>query len=173
MKYKHKKTGQIVTKGVDGLFHSQQGGYTLQRWIFEDSNDWQLVIENAADFEPKKPWEIYPDFKSTVKPDKEGWAYSLNGAIEKRKQLVCYPYVTSEVIAKRQLAEIQLMAIAEAWNDITLINGTHSITMDQYTELNVTRILGVMTGDIYFVSKELAEKSLELHKELWNDYYCI
>lgn len=48
MKYKHKHTGQVVTKGTDGLFHSQQGGYTLQRWIFENSNDWEeVLIENT------------------------------------------------------------------------------------------------------------------------------
>jgi hypothetical protein len=45
MKYKHKHTGQIVTKGTDGLFHSKEGGYTLQRWIFENSNDWEEVKE--------------------------------------------------------------------------------------------------------------------------------
>lgn len=45
MKYKHKHTGQIVTKGTDGLYHSKQGGYTLQRWIFENSNDWEEVKE--------------------------------------------------------------------------------------------------------------------------------
>jgi len=45
MKYKHKQTGQIVTKGTDGLFHSQNGGYTLQRWIFENSSDWEEIKE--------------------------------------------------------------------------------------------------------------------------------
>jgi hypothetical protein len=44
-KYKHKHTGQIVTKGTDGLFHSKEGGYTLQRWIFENSNDWEEIKE--------------------------------------------------------------------------------------------------------------------------------
>lgn len=43
MKYKHKHTGQIVTKGTDGLYHSKEGGYTLQGWIFENSNDWEEV----------------------------------------------------------------------------------------------------------------------------------
>lgn len=42
-KYKHKQTGQVVTKGKDGLYHSKHGGYTLQRWIFENSNDWEEV----------------------------------------------------------------------------------------------------------------------------------
>lgn len=44
-KYKHKVTGQIVTEGKDGLYYSQHGGYTLQKWIFENSNDWEEVKE--------------------------------------------------------------------------------------------------------------------------------
>jgi hypothetical protein len=47
MKYKHKQTGQIVTKRADGLYHSQEGGYTLQRWIFEKSNDWEEIKEEG------------------------------------------------------------------------------------------------------------------------------
>lgn len=47
MQYKHKHTGQVVTKGVDGLYHSKEGGYTLQRWIFENSNDWEEVKEES------------------------------------------------------------------------------------------------------------------------------
>ena len=44
-KFKHKQSGQIVTENKEGLFVSQHGGYKLQKWIFENSNDWEEVIE--------------------------------------------------------------------------------------------------------------------------------
>ena len=59
MKYKHKQTGQIVTKGTDGLFHSKEGGYTLQRWIFENSNDWEEIDRDAIPWYIEKKSPIY------------------------------------------------------------------------------------------------------------------
>jgi hypothetical protein len=59
IKYKHKATGQIVTKGTDGLFHSQEGGYTLQRWIFENSSDWEEIDGDAIPWYIEKKSPIY------------------------------------------------------------------------------------------------------------------
>jgi hypothetical protein len=78
-KYRHKQTGQVVTQGTDGLYHSEHGGYTLQRWIFENSNDWEEVKE--------EPNYIITAFRSIIFPDAiwsitENDTYIRSGCVE-------------------------------------------------------------------------------------------
>jgi hypothetical protein len=70
-KFKHKQSGQVVIKGKDGLYHSQHGGYTLQSWIFKDSNDWEEVIE--------KDYEILSlNYNNTIYALKKGDSYYID-----------------------------------------------------------------------------------------------
>lgn len=86
MKYKHKHTGQVVTKGTDGLYHSQEGGYTLQRWIFENSNDWEEIKEEPnyliTAFRSKKNKEI-------VSLESDGKYYNYGREFSENEMIDC------------------------------------------------------------------------------------
>jgi len=144
----------------------------LDASIVEKCSEWFKLKEDVQ--APKKPWEIYPDFQSTVKEGKESFAFTLQGAVNQLPQTKEYPFTTSEAIAKRQLAEIQLMAIAEAWNDRVFGSEYWMVrVIERDNRLKSSGTTKPFKHLIIFNSEELAEKSIELHKELWNNYYCI
>jgi len=67
------------------------------------------------------------------------------------------------------------MAIAEAWNGLTEFTVGRRLMV-----LNNLEIAYFYTNEydyakyvILFNSEELANKSIELHKELWEMYYCL
>ena len=131
--------------------------------------------------EPKKEvWEIYPDYKSCIKnrkkayyPTFEGYIYVSNTE-NASKSYLC----SSEKLAKRQLAELQLFAIAEKWGEG--IEGKMQL-FAPVVDIKNKLICDVFDKDfmlaeyvkIYFKTEEQCKKSIELHERLWKDYFMI
>jgi len=63
-KYRHKKTGKIVTKYGDKITYST--GYVIPNWVIEDSNEWEFLDERW-ELKIKQNKEIY--FVNTITDD--------------------------------------------------------------------------------------------------------
>lgn len=137
-----------------------------------------LEAINKTKSEPKKEvWELYPDYKSCVK-DEDSYYTSLSGQILSLSYNSGTYIATSEKLAKRQLAELQLYAIAEKWGE--------GIEIEDYCYRVITNNGGRMMVDklpitsyyfnslsFHFKNEQQASKSIELHHQLWKDYFMI
>jgi hypothetical protein len=132
----------------------------------------------------KKPiWETHPDWES-CKTYRNRWYVDNIDQVDTLNLPLGIAKPFSEAHAKRQVAEIKLMEIAEKWNDGTNVLNSGVMNLSQCTvnfkylgrgELFVTQISTTETFlfPIRFKTIELAQKSIELHKELWMNYFCI
>ena len=143
-----------------------------------------ILIEDCKilhDYKPeeKKPiWETHPDWerckkvRDRFKISKDTITVNVLGNCGR-----LLPF--SEAHAKRQVAEIKLMEIAEKWNEGVGQQGHYKwiAKLDDDNKLYTDWVHSENTMRGYypigFNSKELADKSLELHKELWMDYFMI
>lgn len=132
------------------------------------------ILHNYIPEEHKPIWETHPDWESCKKVrdrfkiSKDTTTVHVLGNCGR-----LLPF--SEAHAKRQVAEIKLMEIAEKWNEgVNSIGYVYNVSRI-FANLEVITVVYELQEKhlIYFKSKELAQKSIELHKDLWLDYFMI
>jgi hypothetical protein len=138
------------------------------------------IINNHLKQEPKKEvWELYPDYRSCIEDAKKGYCVYTYGEIVDTE----YRNYTSHIchtksLAKRQLAELQLAKIADKWGE--------GIEYEDYIyfpviSLNGNIISNAIRNDgiiekllpFHFKTEEQCKKSIELHPQLWKDWFMI
>lgn len=181
-----------ITKG-DGWYKDEVGNkFEVKGWSRSDGNlpnhyalqdVFELLIAPSDckilhDYKPeeKKPiWETHPDWES-CRTERQRFWHTLSGGLVSDKGIALVS--TSEVHAKRQVAEIKLMEISEPWNKSVERKGTEMwVPIKKNGELIASLFhqdfIGASLIPFFFHSYELCIKSIELHPDLWNDYYMI
>lgn len=133
--------------------------------------------------EPKKEvWELYPDYRSCLKEGLTFYCYdyfygSVKDFVIERENLDKI-YCTSLKLAKRQLAELQLAKIADKWGEGVeageyiwkpICNNGGKLSIDMMPKNSFY----FNTMPFYFKTKKQLEKSIELHQQLWKDWFMI
>lgn len=128
----------------------------------------------------QQPWEKYPDYKSCWNETDIQYYFTARGNIDGltidsddvNKGRLFYGF-SSEAHAKRVRAEMILKRIADKWNEVVEKEQYNFYTVSLQGDNKIVWGLGDMSAfvrPIRFNTRELAEKSLEMFPELWDDY---
>lgn len=129
--------------------------------------------------EPKKePWELYPDYRSCVDREDRGFVCYTDSSMHEFEydfhQYICH----TEKLAKRQLAELQLAKIADKWGEgiyeglklyAPALDTKNRLFCDEFDKDYMLSEYII----IYFKTPEQCKKSIELHQQLWKDWFMI
>lgn len=141
----------------------------------------ELAKKALKEEEPQKEvWELYPDYRSCVNDDDNFYYYTSIGGINAFKAYYgnrpfsCF----TEKLAKRQLAELQLAKIADKWGEG--IKAEDIIYFPVCSLKNNIRVYQCYNFDnfymslpFYFKTLEQCKKSIELHQQLWKDWFMV
>ena len=158
------------------LFNVRHGNVTVEEAMAVIGDNTEAIYDNPKPIK-MEVWEQYPDYKSCVKGIEKGYIVDINGGFESIDVEPGEFAYFSKKLAKRQLAELQLFAIAEKWGEginderfyMALTKGGGKIMVDSLPKSSFY----FNSLSFYFRTKQQLEKSLELHKQLWKDYFMI
>jgi hypothetical protein len=138
--------------------------------------------EFIEDVKPKKePWELYPDYESCLTKGNTLFYYTVSGHIDAyNADEFYYSYSChNKKLAKRQLAELQLAKIADKWGEgieysqngiAWSVNYYNNKLACYFVDIDIVHFSNPL---IRFKTEEQCKKSIELHHQLWKDWFMI
>jgi hypothetical protein len=164
------------------LFNVRHGSISVDRATYYIET--LLIFPTEAGPEPQKePWQLYPDYRSCIKEGLTFYCYDyFYGGIKHfviERENLDKIYCTSLKLAKRQLAELQLAKIADKWGEEIKLEYGDYIWFPIYIDGEIVSYPWFHSNEAYFnnpfhfKTEEQCKKSIELHQQLWKDWFMI